>query len=43
MLEKYQKMLEELKMQSRGPAILEWHKETLKIMKGGLKCLKKHI
>lgn len=37
MLDYWQSMLEELKKFSRGPAILEWHKETLKRMKGGLK------
>lgn len=37
MLDKWQEMLEDLKKFSRGPAILAWHKETLKIMKGGLK------
>lgn len=36
MLEKYQKMLEELKKQSRGPAILQWHKDTLEKLKGEL-------
>ena len=36
MLEKYQEMLEELKKQSRGPAILAEMKKTLKIMKGEL-------
>lgn len=37
MLEKWQKMLNELKMQTRGTAILQWHKETLEKMKGELK------
>ena len=37
MLEKWQKMLEDLKEISRGQAILEWHKETLEKMKGGLR------
>ena len=36
MLDYWQNMLEELKKFSRGPSILEWHKETLKRMKGGL-------
>lgn len=37
MLEEWQNLLEDLKEISRGPAILEWHKETLEIMKGGLR------
>ena len=37
MLDKWQNMLEDLKKISRGQAILNWHKETLEIMKGGLK------
>lgn len=37
MLDKWQNMLEDLKKVSRGPAILEWHKETLVKMKGGLR------
>lgn len=37
MLEYWQDMLSFLKRFSRGPAILEWHKETLEKMKGGLR------
>ena len=37
MLDKWQNMLEDLKKISRGPAILEWHKKTLRKMKGGLR------
>lgn len=40
MLKKYQNLLEELKKQSRGPAILNRMQETLKIMKGELKQCK---
>lgn len=36
MLDYWQDMLDYLKQFSRGPAILAWHKETLKTMKGGL-------
>lgn len=41
MLEKWQTMLEELKKESRGPAILNTMQNTLKEMKGGLdQCYK---
>ena len=36
MLEKYQEILEELKKETRGYAILNRMKKTLKIMKGEL-------
>lgn len=41
MLEKWQKMLEDLKQESRGEAILKRMKNTLKQMKGELsQCYK---
>lgn len=41
MLDKWQTMLEDLKLQSRGQAILDRMENTLSQMKGGLeKCYK---
>ena len=41
MLEKYQKLLQELKKKSRCNAIYNWHKDTLKQMKLNLNSIKK--
>lgn len=41
MIEYYQNLLKELKKQSRGQAILYWHKETLLIMKLNLDLIKR--
>lgn len=43
MLEKYQQMLEELKKQSRGYAILNRMQETLEIMKGEVEQCRRYF
>ena len=40
MLEYYQNLLKELKKQSRGQAILKWHKDTLNKMRLNLTLIK---